>query len=70
MRVPGPDGAVAVQLLPKMSPTMEVGLEMSADLEVGAAADGWWVHEVLLGAHEEEGEGEKEEEVVFWWGSF
>jgi len=72
MRVPGPVGAEAFQLLPKISPTMEVALEEMADLEAGgaAAADGCWVHEGLFGVQEEEEEEEKKEWVGFWRGCF
>lgn len=47
-------GLAELQLLPKMSPTMEAGPARFA-----AAGEGWWVHEGLLGcgAHEGVGEG-------------
>jgi hypothetical protein len=40
------EGAVAPQLRPEMSPTMETGPDPSAE---AAAGDGWWVQDVLAG---------------------
>lgn len=62
-------GAAEAQLLPKMSPTMEVGPASPGPVgpALGPAEEnpgaGWWVHEGLLGccgAHEEAEEEEEE----------
>lgn len=59
------DGTVEAQLLPKISPTMEVG----AFRGVWAGA-GWWVHEVLLGVCQAGLDGcdavEKDDVLFFW----
>lgn len=59
-------GVVEAQLLPKISPTMEVG-PLRGVVWVGA---GWWVQEVLLGCQVGLNGGwewvEKEEALFFW----